>query len=259
MQGFRHAGSSRSPLTVLTNCVSVSVWGGKLEQQQPFSEAAKSRRPDEVLWFLRQLFAPGPLPSAQFHPLPSSHITPHSLRNLCTDRQLSDWGLTLGVHSAKPSDTGAVNHTTLARNPQMCLDKWMRISASQIAIYCATGAERIRSFLPKPCGSAAWPLDGAHWPLIYGVCVAVWECGSGLISLWQRQIEGTDFDNVKKEIRFFPPVYPGRLIRWLFGALTVQSVSVSTLLCMRTLRESQSSALITCCGEKHLVPPNYNE
>lgn len=76
-------------------------------------------------------------------------------------------------------------------------------SLADCYLLCHEG-ERIRPFLPKPCGSAAWPLDGAHWPLIHGGCVAVWECGSGLISLWQRQIEGTDFDNVKKEIRFFP-------------------------------------------------------
>lgn len=30
------------------------------------------------------------------------------------------------------------------------------------------------------------------------------ECGSGVTSLQQRQIEGTDFDNVKKEISFSP-------------------------------------------------------
>lgn len=30
------------------------------------------------------------------------------------------------------------------------------------------------------------------------------ECGIGVTSLQQRQIEGTDFDNVKKEISFSP-------------------------------------------------------
>lgn len=94
----------------------------------------------------------------------------------------------------------------------MCLDKRMRISAAQIAIYSATGGggeEGIRLFFPlhhpRSCGSAARPPVVTFWPLIQGFCGAVVvRCGSGVTSLQQRQIEGTDFDNVKKEISFFP-------------------------------------------------------
>lgn len=162
------------------------------------------------MWFLRQHFALASLPSAHFHPLPSSHITRHSLCNLCSDRQLAGWGLTFCAHNTKPFNTGAVNQMTLARILQMCLDKRMRISAVQIAIYCATGCVCVcmcveESGFSSPALWLCWLASGCNpWPLIHECCVVAWECGSGLISLRQRQIEGADFDNVKTEIRFFP-------------------------------------------------------
>lgn len=181
---------------------------------------------------------PQPPSSAHSQPLPSPHITHHSLSNPCTDRQSSGWGLTFGVHSAKPSDTGAVSQTTLAGNPWMCLDKRMRISAVQIAICHAVGdggwswglGPRLS---PQPCGFTTWPLDGASG-LLYAAAVQCRGSGSGLISQWRRQIAETDFDNVKKEISFFSSsVYPGRLIRLLLWVLELQSGSISTALCLR--------------------------
>lgn len=106
--------------------------------------ASKSCRPDEDCWFLRQHFT-----SASRLPLPSSYITQSSLHH-CPDRHSSGWGLTSGVHSAKPSDTIAVNQTTLVGNPQMCLDKGMRIWAPQIALSCATWGSRWVFFLSSP-------------------------------------------------------------------------------------------------------------
>lgn len=131
---------------------------------------------------------PQPPSSAHSQPLPSPHITHHSLSNPCTDRQSSGWGLTFGVHSAKPSDTGAVSQTTLAGNPWMCLDKRMRISAVQIAICHAVGGggvelgARAEAFSPAlwlHCMASGWSLR----PLISRCgAVTVWQCGSGLIS-----------------------------------------------------------------------------
>lgn len=193
------------------HCASVSVWGGKLERQrqkqqhqQPFSEAAKSRRPDEVLWFLRQHFAPRPPPLCS---APPSSILPH---HSPLTPQPVHWQTVVWLRP----DTGCTQRQALRHRRRQSNDTGKEpsdvfgqededFSLADCYLLCHEG-ERIRPFLPKPCGSAAWPLDGAHWPLIHGGCVAVWDCGSGLISLWQRQIEGTDFDNVKKEIRFFP-------------------------------------------------------
>lgn len=75
-------------------------------------------------------------------------LASHSSK-LRTDGQRAGWDLTCSVHNTQPLNTGSVNQTTLARNPQMCLDKRMRVSASPIAIYCATGGG-IRHFLLIP-------------------------------------------------------------------------------------------------------------
>lgn len=89
----------------------------------------------------------------------------------------------------------------------MCLDKRMRISAAQIAIYSAWPGVGGGFSTCGSCGSVAWPLDVTFRPLIQGFCGPVFvRCGSWVTSLQQSQIEGTDFDNVKKEIS--PPRPP---------------------------------------------------
>lgn len=66
------------------------------------------------------------------------------------------------------------------------------------------------------------------------------ECGSELISLLPRQIEGADFDNVRKEIsfRFFfiPSVPLGRLRGWLSAG--AKYALIFSLLCIKLLTES---------------------
>jgi len=129
---------------------SLTVFTGRCPKLNAGAAAAvKSQRPDEGLWFLRQHFAPASLP------IPSSHIHPQSLCNLWTGRQLSGWGLTLVYTAPSPSTQATVNQTTPARSPPMCLDKRMRISAQQIAIYWA-GRGRSEGLSPGRCREWLW-------------------------------------------------------------------------------------------------------
>lgn len=98
---------------------------------------------------------------------------------------------------------GAVSQTAPARKPQMCLDKRMRISVSQIAIYCAAGVEGELD-LPLP-NNLHTTVASAHNLLALKFCVLMpFKFGSGLPPPQQRAIEGTDFDIVEKEIRLLP-------------------------------------------------------
>lgn len=86
----------------------------------------------------------------------------------------------------------------------MCLDKRMRISVAQIAIYCAAGVEGEADLLPPH--NLPTPVASGRNLLALKLCVLMpGECGSGLPPRQQRQIEATGFDNVGKEIRFPPP------------------------------------------------------
>lgn len=74
----------------------------------------------------------------------------------------------------------------------MCLDKRMRISVAQIAIYCAAGAEgELDLLLPNNLHAAM--ASGRNLLALKLCCLMPLKCGSGLPPYQRRQIEATHF------------------------------------------------------------------
>lgn len=188
--GVEHAVSSCCTLTALASGVSVSargeaadlLWGSQIPQARQGSLIPEAALPS--------------LPSTYFHPGPSSYITRHSLSNL-TDSCLAEaWH---SVYTAPNPPTQALSIKRHWRGTLRCI--WTRGWWFQP---CRLQRGENPGFAPQPRGSATCPLDEACG-LSYIDAVRCCETVAvGWFSLWQRQIEETDFDNVKKEIRFLP-------------------------------------------------------
>lgn len=97
----------------------------------------------------------------------------------------------------------------------MCLDKRMRISVAQIAIYCAAGVVGgVRPPLLPPHPPPHTPVASGCNLLALKLCVLMLcKCGSGLTARQHKLMEGTDFDNMWK----------GNKIPLPLGALTQSS------------------------------------
>lgn len=182
-----------SPSVGYSGCVYVSA-PEEQQQQRLVSDTAKSRGPDEALWFLRQHFPPltftlVPPPTSLTYSATWQTVVWPRLDIRCTQRQ------TLQHRRCQSNDTGEESSDVFGQED----DDFSRAD-------CAEG--RIRARLPGHVAlpPGLWMGPVASHPL---VPVVLWDCGCGLISLWQRQIEEAAFDNVRKEIRF-PPLRVSR-------------------------------------------------
>lgn len=115
---------------------------------------------------------------------------PPSLGSYSATCTLTDSRPTEAWHSAyttpSPFRAGAVSQTAPARNPQMCLDKRMRISVAQIAIYCAVGVEgELDLHFPNILYTTV--ASGRNLLALKWCYLMLFKCGSGLPSHQQRR------------------------------------------------------------------------
>lgn len=158
-------------------------------EQQLFSEAAKSRRPDEVLWFLRQHFAPASPPlrsllSSSLLFFPPSSLATHSATCALTDSCLAEaWH---SVYTVPSPPTQALSIKWHWRETLRCV--WTRGGGFQPCrlLFTVPQGGRVSGLFSPALWLRRMASGWSLRPLVHWCCLVPCECGSGLIALWQR-------------------------------------------------------------------------